>query len=69
MTALRNNRQENEGISNDVHESNLEFMKKVYDNAMFLSHYLHFDAVQCNDGDQMKSISTIHEEVYQFVKK
>lgn len=69
VTEMRSTRKENEGVVNDIHESNLSFMKKVYDNAMFLADYLGWDRVECNNGDKMRGIDDIHEEVYQLVKK
>ena len=58
-----------EGVVNDIHEANLDFMKKVYDNAMFLADYLSWNKIQCNDGNKMRSIDDIHKEAYSLVKK
>lgn len=66
---MRNARKQNEGIVNDIHESNLDFMKKVYEGAMFIADYLSWDKVQCNDGNKMREIDDIHEEVYSLVKR
>ena len=64
---MRNARKMNAGVTNDIHESDLEFMKKVYESAMFVADYLGWSAVQCNNGNQMKSIDEIHEDVYRLV--
>ena len=69
VTEMRNARKQNEGIVNDIHESNLDFMKKVYESAMFIADYLSWDKVQCNDGNKMREIDDIHEEVYSLVKR
>lgn len=69
VTRMRNERKQNEGVENDIHESNLEFMKKVYENAMFVADYLSWDKVKCNDGDKMRDIEDIHKEVYSLVKR
>ena len=69
VTKMRKARTNNEGIQNDIHEANIEFMKKVYENGMFLADYLSWDMVQCNDGDSLRSIEDIHEEVYRRVRK
>ena len=69
VTEMRNGRKENEGVENDIHESDLNYMKKVYESAMFVADYLSWDKVQCNDGNEMRSIDDIHEEVYSLVKK
>lgn len=67
VTELRNKRKENEGVTNDIHERDLEFMKRVYDNSMYLSEYLNWDKIQCNQDNNMRSIEDIHEEVKQKV--
>ena len=69
VTEMRNARKQNEGLENDIHERNLDFMKKVYDNAMFLADYLGWNKVECNDGDKMKSIEQIHNEIACLIKK
>ena len=69
VTEMRKARKQNEGVTNDIHESNLDFMKKVYESSMFIADYLSWDKVQCNDGNKMRSINDIHEEVYSLVKK
>jgi dTMP kinase len=69
VTKMRKARTNNEGIQNDIHEANIEYMKKVYENGMFLADYLSWDMVQCNDGDSLRSIEDIHEEVYRRVRK
>ena len=69
VTKIRNARKQNDGIANDIHESDLDFMKKVYASAMFIADYLSWDKVQCNDGDKMRSIDDIHDEIYNLVRK
>lgn len=69
VTELRNVRKENEGILNDIHERDIEYMKKVYENAMFVADYLNCDKVCCNKGNQMRDIKDIHEEIYALVKR
>ena len=66
---MRHARKINEGIPNDIHERDLKYMRKVYDSAMFIADYLGWDKVECNNGDEMKTVNEIHEEVYQKVKK
>ena len=69
VTKLRNIRKQNEGIDKDIHETNLEFMKKVYENAMFIAKYLNWDRIICNDQNQMKNKEDIHKEVYKVLTK
>ena len=44
-------------------------MKKVYDNALFVADYLKWIRIKCDDGNKMKSISDIHEDIYNNVKE
>ena len=69
ITKLRTTRENNDGIKNDIHESNKEFMKKVYDNAIFMANYLKWDIVECNNNNKMKNIDEIHDEVYRLIRK
>ena len=62
-TKLRLKRKGKEGISNDLHERDLEFLKKVYDNAVFVAKYLGWDIVECDDGNEMKSREEIHSQI------
>ncbi len=69
VTKMRNARKNNEGVANDIHEKDLDFMKKVYDSAMFIADYLSWDKVKCNDGDKMRSVDDIHNEVCNLISK
>lgn len=64
-TELRNRRQQNDGVINDIHESNLSFMKKVYDNSHFIAQHFGFEQVNCESENGIRGINDIHEEVYQ----
>lgn len=69
VTEMRNARKVNDGVANDIHERNIEFMKQVYESAMFVADYLGWSKVQCNDNDRMKSIEEIHGDVYKVAMK
>ncbi len=69
VTKIRNARKNNDGISNDVHERDIEYMRKVYDNAMFVADYLGWDKVKCDELDHMLKPNEVHNKVYQLVKK
>ncbi|HOB26075.1 MAG TPA: deoxynucleoside kinase [Bacilli bacterium] len=68
-TELRNARKENEGIKKDIHESNLEFMKMVYENSLFIADYLNWSKVECSKNGEMRSINDINNEVYERIRK
>lgn len=69
VTELRNARKQNEGLENDIHESNIDFMKKVYESALFVAEYLNWKNIQCNKENEMRSIEDIQEEIYTLTKK
>lgn len=69
VTNLRLNREYNDGIVNDIHESDYEFMKKVYDNALYVAKYLNWDIITCDINDIMLSKEEIHSKVYKMVRK
>lgn len=69
VTELRTSRTDNEGITNDIHERNLEFMKKVYESAMFVSDYLNWEKVDCTDNNKFDSIEHIHKKILSIVNK
>lgn len=68
VTQMRKNRTNYEGNANDIHEKNIEFMKKVYDNALFVSDYLNWNKIESSCNNQMKSINEIHELIVESVK-
>ena len=65
---MRRARQNNDGVQNDIHEGDIAFLKKVYDNALFVADYLSFDIVECSTNDKMESPTEIHNKVYRLVK-
>jgi len=66
---LRHNRKENDGIKNDIHESSEQYMRKVYDSAMFIANYLNWDMVNCCKDNKIDTIENIHNKVYSLIKK
>lgn len=69
ITNNRNMRADNDGVKNDLHERNINLMKKVYDNSLFVANYFSWDLVNCSKDGSFRSIEDIHEEVYSLVKK
>lgn len=69
VTKMRKARVENDGVANDIHERDLDYLKKVYDNAIFVAKYLGWAMINCatKDGKKMRSIDSIHKEIYEKV--
>lgn len=65
----RENRRFNEGVQKDIHEKNDDFLKKVYENSLFVADYLSWDNVKCDQDDKMRNIDDIQKDVYTLVKK
>lgn len=69
VNQMRAGRRANDGIANDIHERDLDFLQQVYNNAMFVAEYLGWEMVGCAnaDGSSMLSPAEIHQAVYQHV--
>ena len=63
VSSMRSKRKSNDGVKNDVYERDSKLMKKIYDNAMFVSDYLDFDIVKCDLNGSLISIEDIHNEI------
>ncbi len=67
VSNMRNKRESNDGIKNDVYERDNKLMKKIYDNAMFVSDYLGFDIVKCDLNGSLRSIEDIQYEIRNII--
>lgn len=63
VSSMRSKRKNNDGVKNDVYERDSKLMKKIYDNAMFVSDYLDFDTLKCDLNGSLRSIEDIHNEI------
>ena len=69
VSDMRKKRKQNEGIKDDIYEKDISLMKKIYENAIFVAEYLNFSKVSCNNGNEMRAINDIHDDIYRLVKK
>lgn len=53
----------------DIHEKDMEYLKKSHNNACYIAKKLGWAEISCTEGDRIKSIEEIHEELYGMVKK
>ena len=65
---IRNARKVNDGIQKDIHESNKEYLKTVYDTAQYACELLDWKKVECSNGNQMRPIEEIHEDIIKLIK-
>lgn len=65
ITEMRRKRklEEGEAVSGDIHENDLDLLKKVYDNALFVADYFSWDVIDCACDGKMKSPEEIHEDI------
>lgn len=65
ITELRNKRLKESGeqIKGDIHERNLQFMKKVYESALYCAKYFNWTIIDCISNGKFKSISEIHNDI------
>ena len=55
--------------SEDIHERDKSYMKACYDSAKSLSEKYGWQRISCTDGDRIKSIEEIHEEIFSKVSE
>lgn len=53
----------------DVHERDVEYLKKCYDSAMYAARRCGWETVKCFDGDSVRSIEDIGSDVFDKVMK
>lgn len=53
----------------DIHESNYDYLQKCYQHACHLAERFGWIRIPCVNGNQMRPIEEINEEIYQRVKK
>lgn len=51
----------------DIHEKNSEYLKKSYDNAMYVAKKFGWTVVDCTEGDRIKSLEEIQKELKKIV--
>ena len=68
ITNLRKQRKSNEGVENDIHERDLEFMRSVYNSGMYVADYLGWAKIKCDENNQLKSRDVIHEEIMKIIQ-
>ncbi|WP_252231770.1 thymidylate kinase [Clostridium sp. ZBS15] len=52
----------------DIHENNKDYLAKSYYNSLEIADRYNWNKIKCNDGDKLKTIEEIHEEIYKKVK-
>ena len=53
----------------DIHERDKEYLKESHANACKIANIYNWKEIKCNDGDRIKTIEEIGEEVFSLVKE
>lgn len=56
-------------VKKDVHEANVEYLKKCQLTAQYTAKKQNWHVIDCANGDQPKTISDIHNEIFSVVTK
>ena len=59
----------NDSDVKDIHESNMEYLQKSYDNAVFVAKREGWTTVHCTNNGEVRSIEDISGEIYSIVNK
>ncbi len=51
----------------DIHESDLNYLEKSYNNALYIADKYNWKKIECVKNNQLRSIDDIHEEIYKIV--
>ncbi len=61
-------RKNNEGLMNDIHERDLEYMKKVYENSNRIAKKYGWKIIECASSGKLRTPEDISNEIYSAVK-
>ncbi|MCJ8342002.1 MAG: thymidylate kinase [Cetobacterium sp.] len=53
----------------DIHEKNKEYLRKSHENACEIAKKYNWIEIKCVDGERLKTIDEINDEIYEEVKK
>lgn len=67
--SLKSKRKDNSGVKNDIHEKDLEYLKRVSDASTSIADKYDWEYIECVKDNKMRTIEDIHEEIYSVVKK
>ncbi len=53
----------------DIHENDFAYLKKSYDNALYVAKRCGWKRIFCVENDKIRSLESIHEDIYSVVKE
>lgn len=51
----------------DIHESDLDYLEKSYNNSLYIADKYNWEKINCVEEENLRSIDSIHEEIYKVV--
>ena len=57
------------GEKKDIHESDISYLKRSYESAVFVAEKYGWTRISCVEGGRIKSPEEIHDEIYRAVKE
>lgn len=52
----------------DIHESNMNYLKKTYNNSLYIANKYNWTKINCIENKKLRTIEDIHKEIYTKVK-
>ena len=62
-------RNHNQGLVKDIHETNPDYLRKVYETSLFVADYLSWDIIECSKNGKTRSYEDIHFDIQDKVRK
>ncbi len=56
-----------QGRKKDIHESDIEYLEKSYNNALYIADKYDWKKINCVLDNKLRSIESIHNEIYKIV--
>lgn len=66
---LMSDRYDGDEEKKDIHERNVEYLRHSRDAAMFAADYFGWKVVNCTNGEKMRPVEEISDEIYDYVKE
>ena len=51
----------------DIHERDINYLEKSYQNSLYIADKYNWNKIKCVEDDKLRSIDSIHEEIYNLV--
>ena len=53
----------------DIHESDFEYLKKSYENSLYIAQKYDWKKINCVENNKMRTIDDIHNEIYSIIEE